>query len=511
MKKVLQLVSTVCIFFNSGFAQSPGELDITFGDSGYTLTDPIDFSGEFYWDIITLADDKIVKVGYTQDRGDSDIIIGKFEADGSPDSTFGNNGFLVIDLSMGGDEDARGVYELPNGKLLITGYRESVASLDGFIMRLNPDGSIDPSFGTANGHTPFNTGDNLMAYGRTIRTVGNEIYVGASAIVGGQVDMCVFNFTQAGALDASFSTAGVATMDINGEDDQLFTMDITNNGSFVLGGISDSSDHQLGVVAKFSAFGTPTSFGGNGSYTFDMGSGNNEVYDLFVDANDKVVFTGNHGNAPNIDGFVTRLNADGTIDHTFASNGTMVSNPGASISVFFRSVMQTADNGIVAIGNTDGANQEIYAMMLTSSGGLNADFGGNGEASITPSVSTNTLVTAGGALQTDGSIVIGGYLKGSGINYENMFLLRMLSTADQTSIFEKTSEVISVYPNPVVDRFTVKMENVNRVQMISTVGQVVASWNAQTNYAVPNGITPGVYLLNIEAEDAYGVARILVQ
>jgi len=498
------------IFSSEVNAQSPGDLDITFGTTGYTLANPVVNTSEYYWDIITLSDDKIVMAGYTQDKGDSDIIIAKFEANGSPDLSFAESGFAVIDLTVGGDEEARGVFELPDGELLVTGFKQFAQGYDGFIMRLRADGSIDDSFGTLNGHTTFNTGNNQLAYGRAIRTIDNEIFVGATAIVNGQSDLCVFNFTQNGILDVSFSTAGVAVMDIHGETDELFTMDITSNGSFILGGFAQHFDTREGVVAKLSQFGTPAVFGTDGAYSFHMGSVANEVFDLFVDADDKIVFVGNHGIAPNVDGFVKRLNADGTLDETFASGGTITSDPGATTSLFFRSVEETADGGIVAIGNTDGAVQEIYAMMLTSSGNLNSAFGGNGDAAVPSSVVTNTLVSVGGALQSNGAVIVGGHLRGGAFADENMFLLRLVPIASQTSITELSNQSVTVFPNPVTDRFSVEMENVNHVQLISMVGKVVASWNVQSSYTIPSNVSPGIYLLNIESDNGLGVARIVV-
>ena len=509
MKKTLLTISTFCFLLIGAQAQNAGDLDLNFGISGYAMTDPLANTGELYWDLITLSDDKIIKVGFTSNGDDTDILVAKFLEDGSPDLTFGVDGFAVIDLSIGGDEDARGVYELSDGKLLITGYTLGVGSLDGYIMRLNSDGTIDDSFGEANGHTNFNTGDNFLAYGKEIRVIGNEIFVGASALVDGQSDLCVFNFTQAGALDVSFSSSGVATMDINGESDEIFAMDITSNGSFILGGISDSAGYQLGVVAKLSQFGTPTLFGTDGSYTFDLGSGLNEVNDLLVDENDKIVLTGDYGLYPDVNGYVTRLNSDGTLDDSFSTDGTIESDPGVSTAVFFRSIQETSDGGIIAIGNTDGASQEIYAMMLTNTGSLNGDFGGNGDVNIPFSVATVSVATMGGALQSDGAIIIGGYLTSQDFVGENMFMVRLYPLT-ATSVDELVMQTVSVYPNPVSDQFTIQMENIKQVQLISISGQVIRTWGAQAKYYIPEGLTPGVYLLKIEGDKAIGSARIII-
>src|SRR3989338_3536063 len=504
MKKTILTFTAACLL-TAVHAQNPGDLDLTFGAAGYAMTDPFALTGEIYWNLIALPDDKIIKVGNTDDGATKDVLVSKFLANGTPDSSFAANGFLRIDLSIGGDEEARGVYALPNGQLLVTGYVQGIGTINGFIMRLNADGTTDNTFGTNSGYSVFNAGDNFIAYGRDIAVISNEIYVGASVLVGGKADIAVFNFSQDGILDISFSSGGSGIMDIDGELDELYSMAVTPGGAFILAGISNYQGVQRGFVASLSQFGTPTTFAGTGSYTFDLGSGTNEVADVLVDANGKIVFTGSGGSYPNVDGFVMRLNSDGTIDNTFATAGTMQSDPGASVALFLRGIIETPE-GYVAVGNVAGASIGLYALYLTPTGGLNSNYGGNGDVNIPFTISVNSLGAMGGVVQSNGAIVIGGYLTSQDFVGENMFMVRLLP--DNASVAEITVDEVRVYPNPINDQFALQMEDVKRVEMVSIHGKVVASWDAQAAYSIPNGTPPGAYFIRVEGVNSTGTARV---
>lgn len=510
MKKALLTISTV-ILTGLASAQVPGDLDLTFGVNGYAMTDPIANTSERYWELLTLSNDKIVKVGYTEDGGDTDILVARFLPDGTPDSTFNGNGFLTIDLSLGGDEDARGVCEIASGQLLITGYVQTVASLDAYVMRLNEDGTIDVSFGTASGHSKFNTGDDLIAYGKSVVYSGGEIYVGGAALVGAQSDVFICNLTASGGIDVSFSTSGFATKDIAGGADHMKKMDIMSNGAFVFGGYADSSGVTIGYVASLSQFGTPATFGTNGAYHVNFLNGPNEVNDLYVDANNNVVFAGDEGTYPNINGFVIRLTSAGLLDGTFGSNGMVMSDPGATTALFFRGVKETLDGGIVACGNFDGTSQDLYVMLMEGDGSLNGSFGGNGDVIIPFAISTAAVSLMGCGVQTDGKIVMGGFLASQDFVGDNMFMLRLIPFAG-LGIEEITEQqIVTVYPNPVASEFNISMTDVESVELVDASGKTVQTWGNQHSYSLPTGMTAGVYFLRVRSEQSIGLARIMVK
>ncbi len=76
----------------------------------------------------------------------NDLSIVKLTPSGSPDPSFSGDGKLLLDLS-GSWDFGYGIAVTSDGKIIVTGYSGFPA--DFFAIRLQPDGSFDPSFGTA--------------------------------------------------------------------------------------------------------------------------------------------------------------------------------------------------------------------------------------------------------------------------------------------------------------------------------------------------------------------------
>ncbi len=72
------------------------------------------------------------------------LLVGRINPDGSADTTFGGKGYVVTDF--GGSPPSNGANALaiqPDGKILAAGTLRS----DFALVRYNPDGSLDPTFG----------------------------------------------------------------------------------------------------------------------------------------------------------------------------------------------------------------------------------------------------------------------------------------------------------------------------------------------------------------------------
>lgn len=516
MKQGIIKIATSLILASTSmfsFAQNPGDHDTDFGVSGYEVSDMVANTGEVYLNMITLANDKIVMVGYTDDDN-QDILVARFLADGGPDPDFANNGVLQIDASIGANDEAFGVTELADGKLLITGIMVGSKSWDGFLMRIEENGDIDLGFGTTTpGRTNFNAGDQLTAYGKEIIVLeDNSILVGGSASFSGQMDMCVFKFTQGGGLDESFASSGVAILEIGIENEELTCMDLTENGLIMLGGTSVFEGVQQGIVAQLSSFGTPTSFAGTGYYSFELNEGTNEVNDLFVDENDKIVAAGATGIAPNIDGLIFRLNNDGSLDETFSSDGFQYSDPGATTALRFMKVFPYGTDGIMACGFNNGNLKEAYAFLMQANGSPDGDFGGNGDAAVGFAIAINTISAPGAAIQSDGSVLIGGHITSQDFIGNNLFIVRFHGTeGDPDNISSENQSSYVIYPNPTSDQFRIRGdEQIQLVELYSMNGQLLGSWSLQNQYDLPETVSNGIYALSISTNKGKVSSTILV-
>ena len=95
-------------------------------------------------------------------------IFCRLNADGSLDNTVGNNGFVTTDFT-GGQDGVNSIALLPDGKIIAAGFAATSLVLNSrgiahAMVRYNPNGSLDTSFGTGGKvHTDFGTGNRVIS------------------------------------------------------------------------------------------------------------------------------------------------------------------------------------------------------------------------------------------------------------------------------------------------------------------------------------------------------------
>ena len=214
-------------------------------------------------------------------------------------------------------------------------------------------------------------------------------------------------FNADGSLDTSF---GPFTTDVTAGDDIAKNMVIQPDGAIVVSGSSETfvngvSERFTGV-ARYQPSGSPdTTFGVFGSVELSgafVGEG------LAVQSDGKVVLVGRKqvgvGNA-NVTQFeLRRLNADGSVDSTFGSGGTVNTVFGTSQDSA-QSVTLQADGKILVSGQADGFRFGL--ARYNTDGTLDASFFAGGTLEVESfgleASAENVLV------QPDGKILLGGF------------------------------------------------------------------------------------------------------
>ena len=182
-----------------------GALDPTFGSAGKATTsfDQADFLNR----IVVQPDGKIVAVGETgaSDSGDDgmSVAVARYNTDGSLDSGFGTRGKVVTSAPGGAAGYSAAVQA--DGKLIVGG--EAGSNL--LLVRYNTDGSLDSSFGTGGVVSPMDG----EAYSVVIDSTGKIVVGGTTAGAAGDV-FAIVRFNPDGSLDSSFGINGVAAMDL---------------------------------------------------------------------------------------------------------------------------------------------------------------------------------------------------------------------------------------------------------------------------------------------------------
>jgi uncharacterized delta-60 repeat protein len=152
-----------------------GTFDPTFG--GGTGQVRIDFGGfDIGEDVVLQPDGKIVVAG-SGGPGDGDMAIARLNPGGTLDGTFGAGGRVFVDF--GGADDISGLALQPDGKLVAVGTTYKAMSGNFAVARLQPNGLLDATFGTA-GRTEVDLGGDDSAWETTLRPDGRIVAVGES-------------------------------------------------------------------------------------------------------------------------------------------------------------------------------------------------------------------------------------------------------------------------------------------------------------------------------------------
>lgn len=155
------------------------------------------------------ADGKVVVVGRTEAK------LAVVRVAGTPlltDSSFAGTGIKVVDLGAAAQPDADVVVQ-PDGRIVAVG-SSGAPNQDVAVVRLGPDGQLDPSFG----------GDGIVAidFGSTAEE-GHAVALqpDGKLVVAGSAgsDMAVARLLPDGSLDPSFDLDGRRTVDFFGDRD----------------------------------------------------------------------------------------------------------------------------------------------------------------------------------------------------------------------------------------------------------------------------------------------------
>jgi len=162
---------------------SNGTIDQTFGTGGTVKTDFGDQNFDRARSAVLQSDGKIVAAGFaiSHGGGTENFALARYGSNGVLDSSFGRAG--ITQISFGSCcQSANQVLLQADGKLIAVGYPNSESSDSDFTLaRLNPNGSLDSTFGVQ-GKVRTSFGDlNGGANGAALQPDGKIVAVGFQA------------------------------------------------------------------------------------------------------------------------------------------------------------------------------------------------------------------------------------------------------------------------------------------------------------------------------------------
>ncbi len=353
-----------------------GEVDPSFsGDGKATITFDLGGAGtDRCGDVALQADGKIVVVGTVQTATDSDFGVARLNADGSPDVSFSGDGKTSIDFGVSTDE-AWAVDLLPDGRIVVAG-TALIASL-GFrfgVARLESDGSLDTSFsGDGKAYVDFGQVEE-RAWDVAVQPDGKIVVAGGATYWMNEYHYAIARLNPNGTLDNSFGGDGTVMTSFVGDFDMAKSIAIQLDGKIVVaGGMEDLYYNGEFAVARFNTNGSlDTSFNGTGKVTvgFDVVAyGHDGAEAVAIQPDGKIVLGGEvQANASGKHDFgAARLHANGSLDTSFKFTGTSIIpfNAGGVGEDKCRDLVIQDDGKIVLVGEVERVSSGHYDFGVT--------------------------------------------------------------------------------------------------------------------------------------------------
>ncbi len=310
---------------------SPGDLDPAFGDNGKVVV-----SGDYFNSMspvlpLRVREDGRILVFHSREPdagGGLGVVLYQFNADGSPDLTFGDGtGKVVPAQKVCSRWLICRVYAFdlqPDGKIVVGLTAPGLIARVYAAGRLLANGQPDPSFGV-NGGT----------------ALSDQIYTDAPV--------------------------GIATL---------------SDGGIVVGGSSYlNSPAAFFSAARFRSDGTPdTNFGVNGRLT--LAAPQVPPTTFRVQSDGKLLWAGRSGGTF-VGTLVVRALADGQLDQGFGAGGVYRDESPAAL--VYSDLAIQADGRLVLAGTLPGdGTTTLAAMRLTTAGTVDTTFGSSGIAAVVP-------------------------------------------------------------------------------------------------------------------------------
>lgn len=321
--------------------QADGSLDPNFGDGGIVLT-PTALLGEDWGNQIALDRQKrILFVSTSSESGDPRAGLTRLLPNGTPDSSFGNNGNIMLNLG-GRFSTSRSVAVESDGDILVGGHAGPPCSADPradcawfpAVARLHENGAPDRSFGH-NGHRLFNP--RLAVQGEPsvlaiASAPGGKIVVAT----GHKADMEIHRLGQDGSVDRSFGNRGVVLLRQAGRGPATYgsvfavpQLGVTRNGKIVVAGesavgIGSGHPYRFEMVAvRYRASGAlDRSFGNRGRVFLHLAR-QSFSSGFIMRKNGGLILSGHGYGAKRSYLMFAALTKNGTLDRRFSRKGRL--------------------------------------------------------------------------------------------------------------------------------------------------------------------------------------------
>ena len=378
-----------------------GSLDTGFGGDGKVFTTVV--NGDQASAVAIQADGKVVVAGKTNTGNDNAAVV-RYNSDGTLDTNFNTVGKVVT--TFGASAVINDVAIQSDGKIVAAGFVNLSGNLDLMVLRYNSDGSLDTGFdGDGKVSTDFGVTD--IANSVVIQPNGRIVVAGSTSA--GNGDFALARYNADGSLDITFDGDGKLSTSLTTSSDSALDLAVQSDGRIVAAG-NDGFANGNAHIVRYNSDGTlDTSFDSDGKALVDFGGFERPNGGVAIQPDGRLMLSGTlTPNSTTFDGVVwaARLNSDGALDTTFDVDGKLQSGVRGTDGVSVQGMAFHSDKLIV--GGTVKLNNvgDLALIRFNTNGTLDGGFDLDGK--LWTSIHTGFDDAQDVAVQTDGKIVVTG-------------------------------------------------------------------------------------------------------
>ncbi|WP_248805070.1 hypothetical protein [Pseudomonas sp. MWU13-2100] len=405
-----------------GYRLGPaGEADSTFGQSG---TVRLQFPGclsSLANDVLACADGKVLvvlKVGFADGCR---FGLARLHEDGAPDASFGDGGFVCGRFQAGVEAMASSAQLLADGRILLFGlhYLDHEHTLPG-VARFNADGCPDPTFGEQgvkvlrlpgglaegprDGWLPPGL-PGVEACAGAVQEDGKILLVANHSYTFADYFGLLIRLQPDGTLDPTFNGRGFVVVRHLLMSSWLSCVRVQTDGKILVGGSVDFP--QLGLMVRYEADGRlDHGFGDRGFLSFGFAGASSLVTKLAIGNDGRLLCVGNRFNP--MCGALQRFSPEGATDQGFNEADVLQLDIDTSASIWAGLAVQPDGSILVAGSTVKGFGSDFVLVRYLADGQLDRDFaGGRGWVRTSLGRSLDTVTAL--AVQNDGRILVAGH------------------------------------------------------------------------------------------------------
>ena len=349
----------------------------------------------------------------------------RFNSDGSPDASFGQNGEANFNFGPNDSGSATSVAIDASGRVVVGGNAWNPTTFGTFaVARLNTDGSLDPSFGLG-AKAIISLGPNTQSSvtGMALDSAGRIVLAGTEypTVSPFTESFVVTRLKTDGSIDTGFGTGGVTTIG-----NWIEGVAVDSSGRIVLADYAyyniprSGYANAIAVNCLNSDGTTDTSFGTGGQGIIVPVAGFNQLVGVAVDPSGRIVVAGSTDSSPTgSDLLVVRFDSSGNPDSSWGAAGQVTTNIiGPSNDVPVGLTITQSDGKMLVVGTTAAAAGPggVGLTRYNPDGSLDSTFGQGGEATIGV-ISGFTMSPTAAIVDGSGRIIVVGQSYGTSTQF----------------------------------------------------------------------------------------------